>query len=159
MGRTWIPSAYLDEISPPGRETPVHWIARHAFGDVFKLAPAFEFGDYPETDIRIGETVEFHCCDDHGEIEVTIWRDGRFECRGQVAPQADHFWIAGDVDSLATTLADFVKQYVESWPDDDEEQCTETVRMAWWSEVQPHMLVLKDGKPHFAVAGTARARQ
>lgn len=159
-GRSWVPSDYLDEISPPGRETPSHWIARHAVGDHYVLAPAWSEGEPEGLKVQLGEIVGFHCTDDHGEVRVTIRRNGTYDCHGKVPAEASHFWIHADAESLGSSLAEFVKHYVDSWPDqDDATEHTETVRMAAWSDDLPHMLVINDGKPHFAMVVGARARQ
>jgi hypothetical protein len=153
--RQWWPEDWLDEINPPGRATPSDFVIKA--GSHFWLGYALDAEDVDEQDKRyfskplsIGDVVEFCCCDDLGEIEVAIYRDRNFFVRGGAQPrrridQATHFWLAGNSDTLASTLAEFVRDYefdeMSRSTSTTGVEYVETIKIARWSDAIPHKLV------------------
>ena len=75
MAREWTPVGYIDEISPPGRDSPDAWIERVA-GDVAELAPVEEDRDDAyRLRVQVGEVVCFSWQELHGVIPCKIWPD------------------------------------------------------------------------------------
>lgn len=161
MSRVWIPSAYVDEITPPGRSTPDDWIATR-LGDVCAIASC-ESDRPADWAVSVGQVIGFHCRDDFEDVEIQIERDGTSRVlNGSIDSRATHFYLACDPDSLASSMEEFVKQYVANDPDHDGAHAAwprrETVGVSWWSDELPHMLTInQDGQPHFAMTAAGRS--
>lgn len=153
VGRTWVPEHFLDEITPPGRATPEAWLTEipNAKGR-YRIEQRWPDDENPDGfDVAVGDLVGFLACDDHGSVEVQIKRDGTYSVTGGVSASATHFCCLGDVDTLADSMEEFVKLYVDNWPHDSDAE-TETVCMATWSKIVRFRLLLEDGKPRFRQA-------
>lgn len=109
--RGWVPTEYVDEVSPPNRASPDAWIVRLADG-AFALAGP-EDGDDPGAILRDGETVLFDWQEDHGdgEIKQRTGDDGKPELYADPPMPADatHVWLPFDYDSISNSVANLVK--------------------------------------------------
>lgn len=137
--RKWLPAEYIDEICPPGRETPTAWIKRAA-GDRWIL-----FGDSPyedDEDGRLsaapGDIVQFQWYADGDEVDVQLNGDGTYRVLGTV-PKGTTFHVLYDPDSVAETFETCVKQWIDLDPDDD---ATITIAATIWSDPIPFRLVV-----------------
>lgn len=168
--RTWWPADWADEIMPPGRDAPDGFII-DADGHYW-LGYAFDAPDashqekrYFSEGLDAGDIVEFVCCDDCGEVAVTLMPDGTYTVAGTVPERVTHFSIGGDPDTLADSIPAFVKNWIEVDGRAPEQPETVTVVMAWWSDHIPHKLVVSYDlpcwrpRPYFEQVTAAEARQ
>lgn len=159
--RTWIPEAYLDEITPPGRPSPDAWLTRLPDGQIC-IAKAWDFAEEGNEPIKleIGQTVGFYWCDELGEVKVQFKDDGTFAALGPVDAAATHFWAAGDPGSLAASLEEMSKfeaaQIKQTKVDGQESEYSICdVQTATWAEKAVYYrLVVERGAARFLqVAG------
>lgn len=139
--RKWWPAEWVDEVVPPGRASPSDFII-DADGHYF-LGYRLDADDVTEfqkrfynTGIDPADTIEFMWADDLGPVDVAILPDGDFG-HVDVPSEATHFWTDRDGNTLAHSLEDFVKQWIEAHGKPDKPQVV-TVAMACWSEGIPH---------------------
>ncbi len=131
MCRKWVPSDYVDEITPPPRETPDAWIeggnALAAFDDAAPPRPLAE-----------GEIVRFSWVETLGAVTITIAEDGSWTSNPPIpeTPEgaAFHIWEPYDPDTLSFDVDSFVAQWFEL--DGPGEIDAETY--AWSTENTPH---------------------
>lgn len=165
--REWWPCAWADEVMPPGRAEPNDFLI-DAEGHYF-LGYPLDAKDVQEHEKRtfsrslhVNDIVPFVCSEGLGQIDVTFNPDGSFVVKGDVPERATHFSIPGDVDTLASSVREFVENYLELEP--ISEPHTETLAMAWWSDDLPHKLTITYG-PHlkttasFVAVSQAEAKQ
>lgn len=154
-GRTWIPEAYLDEVTPPGRASPDAWIERGDDGKLW-IAPAWSSErTSPRLPLEEGQVVGFYWCDEFGAVRVQFKDDGTFKPLGPVEPKATHFWGVGDPGSLADSLAAMAKTEAEHLKSTEDEYCLFDVQMATWADkAVQHRLVVERGAARFVqIAG------
>lgn len=145
--RMWWPSDWIDEINPPGRDTPDGFII--AADGHYWLGYSFDATDVSHQDKRYfsepldaGQIVNFLCCDDLGEVDVTIMPDGTWSAAGPVPERATHFWVPFDSDTLSNSLPEFVEAWIGLGVTQQGKPDTVTVRMLWWSDPLPHKLTI-----------------
>lgn len=139
--RLWVPSIYVDEISPPGRPSPQDWLARLDDGAPC-LAPAEIEPEDPgagRTPVALGEIVKFQWTQDFGLIEVTVSKDGTFTAHQQPHAEATHFCLYGDSDTTGYGLAEFARCLAQNGLEGEEERFV--VHCYTWSDDVPHVLV------------------
>lgn len=165
--RQWWPLDWADEVMPPGRLSPEGFLIE-ADGDYY-LGYALDAEDASEQEkrhlsrkIASGDIVKFICCEQFGEIDITINPDGTFTTDEPPPTRANRFMVQYDPDTMADNLETFVKYYIEN--EALSEPRTETLSMAWWSEELPHKLtVTYEGtwppKASFAAVTESEAKQ
>ncbi|WP_337996190.1 hypothetical protein [Oleispirillum naphthae] len=105
MVKKWVPTDYIDEVTPPGRATPDDWIVEGA-----------GLGGFDETDppmpLNEGEIVLFDWVVDLGRATVLIEEDGTYDCTVPipVPPPGGtfHVFIPFDPDTMALDMDTFV---------------------------------------------------
>lgn len=169
--REWWPLDWADEVMPHGRGAPDEFIVDT--GGHYWLGYAFDAEGVSDFDKRYyskalerDEIVNFICCDELGEVEVTINPDGTYSVSGDVPERATHFCKIGDPDTL---IEGSLKEFVAAWHDMEppSEPVTIAVAMAWWSDALPYKLTLTYGaartpstiKASFVPVSVAEARQ
>ena len=137
--RKWLPADYIDEVCPPGRDTPTAWIKRAA-GDRWIL-----FGDSlneDDEDGRLsaapGDFVQFQWYEDGGQVDVQLNGDGTYRVLGAV-PAGDVFRVQYEPDWIATTFEQCIEDWVDLDPDDDS---IITIDAVTWSDPIPFRLVV-----------------
>jgi hypothetical protein len=110
MARKWLPHIYVDESSPPGRDTPSDWIAPDTAG-LPRLAPADDDhtdADDPPVPLSDGDIVPFAWIETYGHAKFELHEDGTFTCDMAMPPDpaGGHalVWISGDPDTMAGSL-------------------------------------------------------
>jgi hypothetical protein len=167
-GRKWWVAELADEVMPPGLTSPDLFVVAMPDG-TFRL-------DYPANTPGVdedernlfrrplgnGDIVNFLCCDDFGLIDISIGPSGTYGVHGSAEALAvitaglpTHFWLPGDIDTLASSIEEFVNFYLENDP--IKEPRTETVCMARWSDELPHKFEIARRK--FCAVSQAEARQ
>lgn len=110
--RQWIPFDYVDEISPPGRETPDAWIERTEAGRAI-LSP-IEGGDSFRLTPKVGDVVPFYWQEQVAELQLRVWSDHHV-LDGDAPPASSFnrvcttYGDGGFVDSTLDELIDQVR--------------------------------------------------
>ncbi len=100
----WFPQDYVDEVSPPGRDSPEAWLIDTPDGAAIDKAD-------PEgavMTITDGETIDFVTCEDLGTANLHLAPDGHSLDRPEPAG-AEQCCITGDFDALGDSLDGLVK--------------------------------------------------
>lgn len=113
MTRKWVPSEYVDEITPPPRETPSDWIVDG------KALAGFDETDPPKP-LTEGQIVEFSWSADLGSCTITLREDGSYTTDAPVpdAPEGGTFNVYDgcDADTLAFDMPSFIEALREEGP-------------------------------------------
>lgn len=109
-GRLWCPADWVDEMAPALGETPDAFLKRGEDG-VLRLVP---LDPEPEEDFRPraigpGEVVEFIWTESRGSTTLTVLADGSWSSSHVFDADTTHFWLPGDIESLADSLEDLVR--------------------------------------------------
>ncbi|MFD2234787.1 hypothetical protein [Phaeospirillum tilakii] len=106
--RQWIPTAHVDEISPPPRLAPSDWLVVLPGGG-FGLDPAEE-GEAPDR-LEEGAVVKFEWVETIGRAEVRLIEDGDSRRVEADPPMPEpppgalmQVWIPGDPDTISDSL-------------------------------------------------------
>lgn len=145
--RKWWPADWADEWMPPSRSSPDGFI-QNVEGDPYLGYPLHdpcvtecEKRQFNQR-IAVGDIVQFLCCDDLGSVSIELRADGSYRADAPFDSTATSFWIAGDNDTLADSMDEFARLYVESDHSGGVPQRLD-VRLARWSDPIPHKLVVK----------------
>lgn len=177
--RRWWPEEVLDEIMPPGLDSPDRFIcaaADAAGGEGWRLDyPAAVGADDGERGLftrplTVGDIVNFACCDDLGMARLRFWRLPPPDGAAFVAldPLPENFnWcrIAGDQDTLAENLDDLAawlsdnEAYVDYFAAGAADTFVLDVEFARWSVPLPHKFEMTAAGPCFSTVSQAEARQ
>lgn len=157
----WWPIHAADEMMPPGLESPSEFIFEKG-GELFvgyrddaELVTDAERG-FINRKIAAGDIVGFIRCEALGSVEVEIKEDGTSSViTGTVNERATHFWNG---DTLADSMPEFV-EVVRQCHGASDFPLRQAVRMAWWSDEEPHKLVHTAEGWRFAPVSKAEARQ
>lgn len=107
--RSWLPTAWLDEVAPEPQADPNRFIRRLDDG-TFELRAPDDWDD-PECwriPITEGETVTFYAYDDYGTLELTIADDRSFTTDRPAPAGARQFWIEGEHETVGDSLDEMV---------------------------------------------------
>ena len=166
------PMAWADEVMPPGRSAPDGFIivqretgkpASYVLGYLPNTA-GLSAAEWQTLQLAVapGDIVPFICCDTLGDVEITVNADGSFEAHDLIDPRATHFDTVGDVDSLAGSVAEFARQYAETWRGAEPAQPFPhrvEVRTSYWSEAIPFKLIAVADGVAFEQVTAQEARQ
>lgn len=168
--RKWWPSELLDESMPAGRASPTNWIIGPSAGpEGGYVVAGGEEDDGDENGgaqiVLADQIIGFAWSEGRGEIDILVKEDGTYEIiPGQpdlmepdlpprlteIPPDATHFWGPYDIDTLASSMAEFAENWARNARDaGDELPARVTVAMYHWSDEIPHRLVVEDGKARF----------
>lgn len=155
----WFPADWVDELGPPARPSPDGFIVP-VFG-------GFELGYTNPQDselhnqpLKIGDVVEFVSCDRLSDVEATLRPDGSYELHGAIDPSHNVVIVDGDIDTLQVSFEDLIEA-IKTPRDDGRTDVREmifsdlktekrvTLEFANWSDPQPFLFEIKDGKPAF----------
>lgn len=154
--KTWVPSAFVDEVTPAGRAHPSDWITWDGAGHPIRIS----FGDdSPETHLEIapGETMMFDWSVDHGRVIFSIRPDGSYTTSRRIPPEANSFWVIGDPDTWGDSADEFARNMADNefysrrdYIDDGSEF---EVGMVQWGDSAPFILAIdRAGHPAFLPA-------
>ena len=151
--RKWWPEDLIDEVIPPGRNSPSDWL-RLADGAV-----VIRDDDDPDSSWQLtvssGDVVDFTYCDQCGRAVVAFRRDGTYEARSPIPVDWSHLWPIGwtDPEMMAVGLTELAGLLHDMVDDTDEFE----VAFCFWSDAQPHRIDVVDGKPIAVPVATGHA--
>jgi hypothetical protein len=156
--REWFPCDWVDEFCPPSRSAPD--------GFIVPVPGGFELG-YTDPDeselhnepLKIGDVIEFISCERLPEIEATLRADGSFELHGAIPTDHNTVTVDGEVDTQHETFDELIKDIRApegDWRDvrsmvfrDGETEKRVTLYFANWSDPQPFLFEIVEGRPTF----------
>ena len=149
MTREWVPETYLDEVTPPPRDTAQDWIEPGPFGG-WRLAGWEDVGVEPH-DLSDGEMLPFHWTEHFGHAVFTV-EDGKWSVSRQPPEGTTHICVGGDPDTLyyGDSIDGFAKQYLDGGTEDVETE----LDYYTWSD-SPIIYEFRDGKLHVVEPATA----
>lgn len=128
--RKWVPSIFIEDVSPIPRGKPEDWITKMPNGGLFLFSDdAIAQKPVP---IGIGDVVRFRWFIDHGTFTVKFHLLGGWSCEQPLPEGANGFMEPGDPDSYAETMDEFAENAIDAWSIADFE--TGDVRVFTWSE-------------------------
>ena len=132
--QTWLPSDLMDEISPPPRISPDHWITSLDDG-----AAALDSGEDGETEspaLKDGQTVNFLSLTKYGEAILMFRSAADWSVDRPLPPEAQQVCVmqGWQTDSLQTRA----KECVESLTRADAEAGEYELSYFTWSDDIPH---------------------
>lgn len=141
LGRRWLPAEWLDEAIPQMEASPDAFISREGAGWRLRCPPGSpdrhdpQAGEDPACDpynapLEPGCIAQFVWMDDFGHHAVTVEESGAWTCATRWPDRATHFWIPGDVDTLAESMDALVRG--EAWNEPLEPGVHE-VGVTFWS--------------------------
>ena len=112
MGKKWVPSNYVDEVTPPPRETPSDWlVGGNALADIEDDEPPHPLAD--------GQIVRFDWVEDLGRSTIIIREDGSYDAEvPPVIPEGGtfHVYDGCDPETLAFDMPSFIESLREEGP-------------------------------------------
>lgn len=158
--RRWIPADWVDEIVTGLADSPDAflkrdgrgWLLLHpAEGDEEHVRDDDDDADWRVRPIDAGEVVLFCWTQSFGEARLVVHPDRSWRCEGTFPPEATHFWLPFDVDTLASSIAELV-----DGPEDGSgglEPGVHVIGAYTWSEPIPFSVeVLESGAARFVEA-------
>jgi hypothetical protein len=158
MSRQWVPSDYIDEISPPPRATPGAWVTSLP-GDAYALAPADDLDEATPRVLHDNDTVPFHWTEHFGRATLTSGADRIWSVDRPPPPETTHICALGDPETLAygrngaAALVAFIKQWIENDPDPGQRV---TLTYYTWSDEPVNFLFHAGAFSEIKGAATAR---
>lgn len=160
--RKWYPAEYVDEVCPSGLDSPLAWLRPIGDGYYTLKSP---YHDAPEEEaerwvfhpMKEGTIIPFMWCDEFEDVSISITRQGNFFVMpgSSIHKNAAQFFLAGDPDSLAFHMEDFVEWYIKEHGKPDKNTRVDVRQARWAVEEIKFVFDMKDGKPTLTEAGTA----
>lgn len=154
----WFPADWVDEVCPPARSAPGDFIV--------PVTGGFELG-YSEPDnaemhnqpLKVGDVVQFVSLYRLPDIEANLRSDGSYDLFGTIPPSHNVVIVDGNIDTLQESfdaLIAAIKAPADDWMDikemifsEGETENRVTLEFADWSDPQPFLFEIVDGKPIF----------
>lgn len=109
--KKWVPSDYVDEITPPPRETPDAWI--EDYGNLAAIDDA-----HPPQPLAEGEIVNFSWVETLGSVTITIAEDGSWTSNPPIPETPEgacsHIWAPFDPDTMSFDVDSFASAMLEN---------------------------------------------
>jgi len=159
----WYPLNWVGESCPPSKSSPDDFIIAECGGFILGYAEG-EKGVDPEDRalwnerLDPGSVVEFVSCERFADVEATLRRDGGYELHGPL-PAGVSLMVDHDTDTLHESFEALIEalEQPDNDPfhmrnfifDDAETEKRVELQLARWSDSQPHLFEIVDGKPSF----------
>lgn len=146
IARSWLPSAWMDEVSPSPSASPDDFLKRNTAG-VLQLAPVDDDSDWlkPE-DIEEGAEIGFYWCEQRGTSTLTIHADGTWTVDPPFPTDANTFVDAGSDYETDLTIEGLVQAIADTTPG---LQTIEVEAWTWSDEILLQVRVLESGAASF----------
>lgn len=109
VAREWVPSAYVDEVTPEPRATPSAWLVNLPGGGRALDNSDLDASDRaPLTPLRNADSVDFMWVERYPEIELVIAEDGSWTVSAQPHPGTKQLCVWGYYDETHDSLDDLV---------------------------------------------------
>ena len=156
----WYPADWVDEVCPPARSAPGEFIVPFLGG--FELGYAEkQQSELHNQPLKAGDVVEFVSCDRLGDVEATLRPDGSYDLHGTIDPSHNVVIVDGDIDTLHESFDALIKALKASTTDqwyslremifsEGESEKRVTLEFANWSDPQPYLFEIVDGRPGFS---------
>lgn len=154
----WFPADWVDEVCPPSRSKPDDFIVPVTGG--FELGYADQqLCELHNQPLKVGDVVAFVSCDRLPDVEATLRPDGGYELHGIIDPSHNTVIVDGDIDTLHESFEALINE-IRSPADPDfatkemifsEGEVEKRVMLSFanWSDPQPFLFEVDDGKPVF----------
>lgn len=117
--RKWLPSAWMDEMTPLCADHPEQFITRDPHYGI-RVVPIEVQRDGNESDlhgiimsVRNGEDIAFQFLDDRGDGTITVHEDGTWDCEPDVGDPGCLYWIDRDPETISPSIEDLVANCIE----------------------------------------------
>lgn len=153
----WFPADWVDEICPPARSTPDGFIVPVMGG--FELGYADpEQSELHNQPLKVGDVVAFVSCERLPDVEATFKPDGSCELHGTIPAGHNSVIIDGNIDTLHESFDALIEAFKsddeylnprEMIFERDETEKRVALEFADWSDPQPFLFEIDNGKPVF----------
>lgn len=141
----WVPTVFVDEITPAPRASPDEWLTRDGPRLwLSELNIGEPTDDEMSCEVDIGEIVDFTRLISWGRAVFEIRPSGAWTCDQPLPPSANHYYDIEDDETGMPTPDEFAREFARNffYPHaTDGEVCRVTVRVDEWSDGHHFRLV------------------